>query len=341
MAARLDARPDEGALTAATEMRDRLTTISVERVRDELVKLMGADHPSVGLQLLVDTGLAEYVIPELAELATCQDPIHRHKDVWAHTLAVIENAMELEGDEPDVVLRLAALMHDIAKPDTREIHGDGTVSFHHHEVVGARMTRHRMRALKFDNDTIKQVSELVRLHLRFHTYKMGWTDAAVRRYVRDAGPLLAQLNALTRADVTTRNAKKARRIQRRMDDLEERIVTLQEQEELDAMRPPIDGNQIMAHTGMAPGRLVGDAWNWLLELRLEVGAVDDEVALAALDRWWAAVSNDEEAPAVADVAADIAAELGIELGRDPADYDDSEDDDDADDDLDGDDLDER
>ena len=146
------------------------------------------------------------------------------------------------------------------------------------------MTRHRMRALKFDNDTIKQVSELVRLHLRFHTYKMGWTDAAVRRYVRDAGPLLAQLNALTRADVTTRNAKKARRIQRRMDDLEERIVTLQEQEELDAMRPPIDGNQIMAHTGMAPGRLVGDAWNWLLELRLEVGAVDHDLAvLVAVD----------------------------------------------------------
>ncbi len=335
-AARLDARPDEAALTAATAMRDRLSTISVERVRDELVKLVGSDHPTVGLQLLVDTGLAEHVIPELDELASCQDPIHRHKDVWAHTLAVIENAMELEGDEPDVVLRLAALMHDIAKPDTREIHGDGTVSFHHHEVVGARMTRHRMRALKFDNDTIKQVSELVRLHLRFHTYKMGWTDAAVRRYVRDAGPLLDRLNALTRADVTTRNAKKARRIQRRMDDLEARIEALLAQEELDAMRPPIDGNQIMARTGMSPGRQVGEAWNWLLELRLEVGQVPDEVALAALDRWWAAVSVDEDAPAVADVAADIAAELGIELGRDPADYADADadDDDDSDDEQD-------
>ncbi len=304
-AARLDAEPDPDTLAAAVEMRDRLQTISAERIRDELVKLVAADHPSRGLQLLVDTGLSHWVVPELDELAACWDPIHRHKDVWAHSLAVIENAMELEDDPPDVVLRLAALFHDIGKPDTRQILDDGNVTFHHHEVVGARMTRHRMRELRFDKETIKDVSELVRLHLRFHTYKMGWTDSAVRRYVRDAGHLLDRLNQLTRADVTTRNAKKARAIQRRMDDLEVRIAELRELEELEAMRPPIDGNQIMAHTGMRPGPRVGEAWNWLLELRLEAGPVEDDVAYAALDRWWAAVSADEEPPAPADVAADL------------------------------------
>jgi poly(A) polymerase len=304
-AARLDAEVEPDTLAAAVEMRQELATISAERIRDELVKLIVSDHPERGLQLLVDTGLSQWVIPELDELASCQDPIHRHKDVWAHSLAVIHNCMALEPDGPDAVLRLAALFHDIAKPDTRAIHGDGTVTFHHHEVVGARMTRARMRALRFDSDTMKDVSELVRLHLRFHTYKMGWTDAAVRRYVRDAGHLLDRLNLLTRADVTTRNAKKARAISRRMDELEVRIAEVREQEELDALRPPIDGNQIMAHTGMKPGRQVGDAWNWLLELRLEAGPVDDDVAYTALDRWWAAVQAGDDPPDPAEVAAEL------------------------------------
>ena len=305
-AARFDAEPDPDTLAAAIEQRDDLATVSAERIRDELVKLMASDHPGRGLQLLVDTGLADHVVPELAELAACWDPIHRHKDVWAHSLAVIENVMELETtDGPDVILRLAALLHDIGKPDTRRIHDDGNVTFHHHEVVGARMARHRMRELRFDKDTIRDVSELVRLHLRFHTYKMGWTDAAVRRYVRDAGHLLERLNDLTRADVTTRNAKKARAIQRRMDDLEVRIAELREQEELEAMRPPVDGNQIMAHTGMDPGPRVGEAWNWLLEFRLEAGPVDDEVAYAALDRWWAAVEADRDPPDVGEVTAEL------------------------------------
>lgn len=302
-AARLDAVVDDATLAAATEMADELATISVERIRDELVKTMIADHPTVGLQLLVDTGLDAHVLPELRVLSTLRDPLHRHKDVWAHTLAVIDNAIELEPDGPDEVLRLAALMHDIGKADTREIHADGTVTFHHHDVVGARMTRHRLRELAFDKATSKAVSELVRMHLRFHTYKMGWTDAAVRRYVRDAGDLLERLNILTRADVTTGNARRARAIQDRMDDLEARIAVLQEQEQLAAMRPPIDGNQVMAHTGMEPGPLVGQAWNWLLELRLEAGPVEEDVAYAALDVWWDAVQSGEDEPDPADVAA--------------------------------------
>ncbi len=306
-AARFDAEVDPDTLAAATEMADRLATISAERIRDELVKLMGGDHPTVGLQLLVDTGLDVHVLPELRILSTLRDPLHRHKDVWAHTLAVIDNAMALEPDGPDVVLRLAALLHDIGKPDTRDIHRDGTVTFHHHDVVGARMVRHRLRELAFPKDQVKAISELVRLHLRFHTYKMGWTDAAVRRYVRDAGDLLVRLNILTRADVTTGNPRRARAIQNRMDDLEVRIDELAAQEELDAMRPPLDGNQVMAHTGMDPGPLVGRAWEWLLELRLEAGPVPDDRAYAALDRWWAAVSDDRDPP---DAAA-VAAELGL------------------------------
>jgi poly(A) polymerase len=177
-------------------------------------------------------------------------------------------------------------MHDVGKPDTREIHGDGTVTFHHHDVVGARMTRRRMRELRFPNQTIADVSRLVELHLRFHTYKLGWTDAAVRRYVRDAGDLLDRLNALTRADVTTRNPKKAARIQRRVDELEQRIEELAEAEELAAMRPPVDGNQIMAHLGLSEGPEVGRAWHHLLDLRLEHGPMSEEEALAALDEWW-------------------------------------------------------
>lgn len=306
-AAKLDATVDPATLAAAEAMRDQLTTISAERIRDELVKLMGTDHPVAGLKLLVDSGMSAHVLPELDLLEECWDPIHRHKDVYAHTMAVLENVMALEPDGPDVVLRLAAVLHDVGKPDTREIHRDQTVTFHHHDVVGARMVRHRMRALKFDNRTIKDVSELVRMHLRFHTYKMGWTDSAVRRYVTDAGHLLDQLNLLTRADVTTRNKRRARAIEARMDELEIRIAEIKDQEELDALRPSIDGNAIMAHTGMAPGRQVGQAWQWLLDLRLEAGPVDDEVALSALDQWWAAVEAGDPPPS----AADVATELGL------------------------------
>jgi poly(A) polymerase len=294
-AAVLDAEAAPEAVDAATRMADQLATVSAERVRDELLKLITGSSPRAGIELLVRTGLARQVLPELELLEACQDPMHRHKDVYAHTLAVVENAMALETGGPDFVLRFAALMHDIGKPDTKEVHGDGTVTFHHHDVVGARMTRHRMRELKFDKDTTKAVSELVRMHLRFHTYKMGWTDAAVRRYVRDAGDLLERLNALTRADVTTGNPKKAGRIRRRVDDLEERIVELREQEELDAMRPPIDGNQIMRHLGVRPGPVVGEAWAMLLEERLERGPMTEDEAYAVLEVWWARRAEDDVA----------------------------------------------
>jgi poly(A) polymerase len=283
----LGAEPDPATQLAATEMAAQIDTVSAERIRDELVKLMCGADPRRGLELLVDTGLADHVLPELRELKECRDPIHRHKDVYDHTLAVVENAMELEGDEPDVVLRVAALLHDIGKPDTRQIHRDGTVTFHHHDVVGARMARKRLRELRFDKQTIGDVARLVEMHLRFHTYKLGWTDAAVRRYVRDAGDLLERLNALTRADVTTRNPRKAARIQRRVDELERRIDEVAEQEELAAMRPPIDGNQIMAHLGIGQGPEVGRAWHHLLDLRLEHGPMSEEEALTALDAWWA------------------------------------------------------
>lgn len=286
-AAVLDAQPDPDTLAAATALRDQLATISAERIRDELVKLMLGTMPVRGLTLLLDTGLCTYVLPELAELQHCADPLHRHKDVLAHTFAVVENACEREPDGPDFVLRFAALMHDIGKPDTKELFSDGTVTFHHHDVVGARMTRQRMRALRFDKDTVKDVSELVRLHLRFHTYKHGWTDAAVRRYVRDAGHLYARLNVLTRADVTTGNARRAAAIQRNVDDLEARVAELKELEELEALRPALDGNQVMRHLGISPGPMVGEAWQFLLELRIEQGELDTDAALAALDGWWA------------------------------------------------------
>jgi poly(A) polymerase len=285
-AAVLDAEAEPATLAAATDMADELATVSAERIRDELVKLVRGRAPRRGIELLVSSGLADHVLPELRELKECRDPIHRHKDVYEHTLAVIENVMALEGGEPDFVLRFAALMHDVGKPDTREIHGDGTVTFHHHDVVGARMTRRRMQQLRFDKQTTKDVSRLVEMHLRFHTYKLGWSDAAVRRYVRDAGGLLDRLNALTRADVTTRNPKKAARIQRRVDELEARIEELAEQEELEAMRPPVDGNQIMAHLGIRPGPEVGRAWHFLLEQRLERGPMSEAEALEALDAWW-------------------------------------------------------
>ncbi len=294
-AAVLDAEAVSEAVEAANAMAEQLTTVSVERVRDELVRLVTGQRPRRGIELLLQTGLMRYVIPELLALEACVDPMHRHKDVYRHTLAVLENAMALEGDEPDFVLRFAALLHDIGKPDTKQVHRDGTVTFHHHDVVGARMTRHRMRELRFDKQTTKDVSELVRMHLRFHTYEQGWTDSAVRRYVRDAGHLYERLNALTRADVTTGNPRKAARIQRRVDELEERVAELREQEELEAVRPPIDGNRIMAHLGLSPGPLVGEAWNHLLELRLDRGEMDEDEAIAALDAWWAQRQADDRA----------------------------------------------
>ncbi len=282
----LDAHPDRDTAAAAGAMADRITTISAERVRDELNKLLVGVEPGRGTDLLVRTGIADHVLPEVAALTECVDPEHRHKDVYAHTLAVVENCADVERDGPDLTLRLAALLHDVGKPDTREIHADGSVTFHHHEAVGARLARKRLRSLRYDRQTEDDVGQLVFMHLRFHTYKMGWTDSAVRRYVRDAGHLLGQLNALTRADVTTGNPHKAARIARRMDELEERIDQLKREEELDRLRPAIDGNQIMQHLGIEPGPLVGEAWEHLLELRIEHGPMDEDEARAALDEWW-------------------------------------------------------
>ncbi len=289
----LDAEVDEGTLEAAIAMVDELASVSKERVRDELWRLMAGRAPGRGIDLLVATGLVRHVLPELVDLAACIDPDHRHKDVYAHTLAVLDNAIALEREGPDVELRLAALLHDIGKPATREIHRDHTVTFHHHDVVGARLTRQRLRELKVDKETVKRISELVRLHLRFHTYQAGWTDSAVRRYVRDAGDVLIQLNLLTRADVTTANARRADAIQTRVSELEERIEHLRAQEELDALRPALDGERIMMHLGLAPGRIVGEARAHLLELRIERGPMDEDEALAELDAWWAAREAEE------------------------------------------------
>ncbi|HET9690658.1 MAG TPA: CCA tRNA nucleotidyltransferase [Acidimicrobiales bacterium] len=274
--------PDDDLVAAITAMRDRLEIVSAERIRDELDKLVVVERPGAGLWLLVQTGLAEEFLPELPALALEQDPIHRHKDVLAHTIAVVEKA------SPDRLLRLACLFHDIGKPKTRSFGPRGAVSFHHHEVVGARMTRDRMRALHYASDDIDTVARLVELHLRFHTYRMGWTDSAVRRYVRDAGPLLGRLNELTRCDCTTRNAAKARALARRMDELEERITELRSQEELASIRPDLDGLAVMERLGVGPGRAVGEALAFLLELRLDEGPLGPEEAGRRLDAWWAA-----------------------------------------------------
>ena len=278
--ARLDLEPTPELVAAIASGHGRLSIVSAERIRDELDKIMVVPVPSVALWFIVRTGLAEDFLPELPGLAVEQDPIHRHKDVLAHTLAVVDKT------SPDRLLRLAALFHDVGKPRTRAF-VDGGVTFHHHEVVGARMTRKRMQALRYPNDEVDTVTELVNLHLRFHTYRLGWTDRAVRRYVRDAGPLLDQLNELTRCDCTTRNAAKARALDRRMDELEDRIATLREQEELDAIRPDLDGAQVMARLGIPPGREVGEALSFLLELRMDEGPLGEEEAFRRLDGWWA------------------------------------------------------
>jgi len=271
-------RADPDAVAAVMVMRERLGIVSAERIRDELVKLLVGEHVAVALEGVVSSGLSEEFLPELNALVTQHDPLHRHKDVMAHTIAVVAKS------PPDPIVRLAALFHDIGKPDTREF-GRGTVTFHHHEVVGARMTRTRMRELRFSKEEVDQVSRLVYLHMRPHTFKMGWTDRAVRRYVRDAGPLLERLNALVRCDVTTRNARRERVILRRIDELEERIEVLRQQEELDDMRPPINGNRVMAFLGVEPGPVVGRAMSMLLEHRIDEGPYSEEEALDLLRSW--------------------------------------------------------
>jgi poly(A) polymerase len=278
-AARFSLKPDPGLEAAIEKMHDRLSIVSAERIRDELDKIMLVDTPSDALWFIVRTGMAADFLPELPGLALEQDPIHRHKDVLAHTLAVVDKTSR------DRLLRLAALFHDVGKPRTRAI-TDGGVTFHHHEMVGARMTRARMEALRYSSDDIDVVVRLVELHLRFHTYRLGWTDKAVRRYVRDADDLLDRLNELTRCDCTTRNASKARALARRMDELEARIAELRQQEELDRLRPDLTGNQVMELLGVPPGPVVGQALAFLMELRLDEGPLSEEDATARLRQWW-------------------------------------------------------
>ncbi|MFF5447470.1 CCA tRNA nucleotidyltransferase [Streptomyces sp. NPDC012888] len=288
-AAQLDFEVAPEVVAAMKEMSDRIEIVSAERVQTELNKLLLSGHPRKGLGLFVDSGLADRVLPELPALRLESDEHHRHKDVYEHSLTVLEQAIDLEENGPDLVLRLAALLHDIGKPRTRRFEPDGRVSFHHHEVVGAKMTKKRMTALKYSNDMVKDVSRLVELHLRFHGYGAGeWTDSAVRRYVRDAGPLLERLHKLTRSDCTTRNKRKANALSKTYDGLEERIAQLKQQEELDAIRPDLDGNEIMKVLGVGPGPVIGKAYAFLLDLRLENGPMGHDAAVAALKDWWAA-----------------------------------------------------
>lgn len=277
--------------TGMAEMAASLEIVSAERVRDELVKLLLTDSPRAGLEVFCTSGLAERVLPELPALRLEIDEHHHHKDVYEHTLTVLERAIALEGASvpgPDLVLRLAALLHDIGKPATRRFEAGGGVSFHHHEVVGAKLTARRMRALRFDKETTKAVARLVELHLRFHGYGDGqWTDSAVRRYVTDAGGLLPRLHALTRADCTTRNARKARRLATTYDELEARIGRLLAEESLKAVRPELDGRQIGEILGIAPGPVLGRAYKYLLGVRLDEGPLGEELARDRLLSWWA------------------------------------------------------
>ncbi|MDQ1682897.1 MAG: poly(A) polymerase [Frankiaceae bacterium] len=287
-------------VAAMRAMAERLRIVSAERIAAELNKLLLSPDPRTGLALLVDTGIAAVVLPELPALRLSIDPVHRHKDVYDHTLAVLERAMSLEPAGPDLTLRMAALLHDIGKPKTRRFEEEGGVSFHHHEVVGRDMTRNRLVALKYPKTFIDDVATLVELHLRFHGYSDApWTDAGVRRYVRDAGHLLDRLHLLVRSDCTTRNKGKADRLSRAYDDLERRIAELAEQEELDSIRPDLDGSDIMRVLDVAPGRIVGQARNFLLELRIERGPLPHEEALRELLAWAAgqglAVPSYEEA----------------------------------------------
>jgi len=277
-ASQLEVTPAPRVVEAIKRMRSRLSIVSAERISDELSKLLGGARASKGLELVVATGLAEEFLPELPALRLEQDPVQRHKDVLHHTFAVVERC-----DAEDLVLRLAALLHDVGKPRTRQITPEG-VQFHHHEVVGARMARERLTALRYPAAVIDDVVQLVEMHLRFHGYT-EWSDSAVRRYVREAGPLLDRLNQLTRADCTTRNPLKAKQLAALQDDLEERIARLAEEENLEAMRPPLDGREVMEHLGIEPGPLVGRALEHLMELRLERGPIDKDEAYALLDAW--------------------------------------------------------
>ena len=284
----------EGVRGAMTAMAERISIVSAERVREELVKLIIGDHPRAGVDLLVETGLAEIVLPEVPALKRLDDEHNRHKDVYQHSLKVLEQAADLETDAdgpvpgPDFILRFAALMHDVGKPKTRRFEARGGVSFRHHDVVGAKLTRKRMQALRFDKETIRAVTTLVELHMRFYGYgDQGWTDSAVRRYVTDAGDQLERLHRLTRSDVTTRNRKKAARLDHAYDDLEDRIAALREQEELDKIRPHLDGQQIMSILEIPPGPTVGKAYKFLLEHRMENGPVAEEQAATLLKQWWA------------------------------------------------------
>lgn len=284
--------PVEGLTETVRDLAPRLEIVSAERIRDELDKLITVDHPTAGLWFLVDTGLAEQFLPELPAMRLEHDPIHRHKDVLTHTFAVIENVRPPQEQPPGRpsfdfrITRLAALLHDVGKPRTRGYQSGKGTTFHHHDAVGARMTRRRLEALRYSNHDVAAITALVALHLRFHTYRLGWSDAAVRRYVRDAGPLLNELNVLTRCDCTTRNERKARTLSRRMDELERRIDELQAQEELAAIRPELDGRQVMEHLGVPPGPVVGDALGALLEIRLEEGLLGDDEIRRRLDAWF-------------------------------------------------------
>ncbi len=290
-ASQLGFEPAERVLAAMREMADELARITPERVQAELSKLLCGKFPRKGVELLVDTGLAEHVLPEVSAMRLEIDEHHQHKDVYEHSLVVLEQAIDLEraadpDGEPDLVLRMAALLHDIGKPGTRRFEPGGGVSFHHHEVVGAKMARKRLRALRYSKEIVSQVCDLVYLHLRFHGYGEGqWTDSAVRRYVTDAGPLLPRLHKLVRADCTTRNKRKANALQRSYDDLEERIARIAADEDLARVRPDLDGNEIMRLLGVQPGPQVGRAWKHLKNARLDRGPMDHDEAVAELYRW--------------------------------------------------------
>jgi poly(A) polymerase len=277
-------------LQAMKEMTDRIEIVSAERIRDEITKLLLSDNPRLGITILVDTGLAAKVIPEIPQLRLEVDEHHHHKDVYEHSITVLEQAIALENrlGGPNLIIRLAALLHDIGKPKTRALIPGGGVSFHHHEVVGARLAKSRLKALRYSGEIIDEVETLIALHLRFHGYGDGeWTDSAVRRYVRDAGPLLEHLHVLTRADCTTRNARKAARLAATYDGLEDRIAVLMEEEELSKIRPDLDGSEVMQLLNLKPGAMVGKALDYLLELRMDQGPLGKDKATELLHQWWA------------------------------------------------------
>jgi poly(A) polymerase len=285
--ATLSVAPEDSLVAAVRSMNDRLSIVSAERVRNEFDRMLVTDAPTLGLRFAVETGLTAHFLPELPALSLEQDPIHRHKDVLTHTLAVVENVQpDMPGDFR--ITRLAALFHDIGKPQTRKVLPGKGMTFYHHEVVGAKMTRKRMRELRYSSEDVRKVSELVFLSGRFHTYQMGWTDSAVRRYVRDAGDVLTELNVLVRCDCTTRSERKVDALNQRMDELQSRIDDLAQKEELAALRPEMDGIAVMQHLGIEPGRAVGEAMEFLMEVRLDEGLLGDDEIRRRLDAWWAA-----------------------------------------------------